>query len=100
MKINPAVPFGLAPKSCLITSGNCNREDEKIIGITFAVFTFTGNVDPNPPSWLPPWIFLEYCTGILLSASFKTIVKIIVPRITRKMITPAIITLLICLPAS
>ena len=50
-----------------------------MIGITFAVFTFTGNVDPNPPSWLPPWIFLEYCTGILLSASFKIIVRIIVP---------------------
>ena len=57
--------------SCLITRGNCNSEEEKMIGITFAVFTFTGNVDPNPPSWLPPWIFLEYCTGILLSASFK-----------------------------
>ena len=85
--------------SCLITSGNCNSEEEKMIGITFAVFTFTGNVDPNPPSWLPPWIFLEYCTGILLSASFKIIVRIIVPMITMKIITPAIITLLICLPS-
>ena len=65
------------------------REDAKMTGITPAVLTFRGMKLLCPPTILRPCIFLEYCTGIFLVASFRTITRTIVTRITAMMITAA-----------
>ena len=57
-------------------------EDAKITGITPAVLTFNGMLVAWPPTILRPTIFLEYWTGILLSASFKTTTKTTIAKRT------------------
>ena len=50
-------------------------EDAKMTGITPAVLTFSGITEALPPTRRLPCIFLEYCTGMFLVASFKMIVN-------------------------
>ena len=67
-------------------TGNCISDDAKIIGITPPVLTLRGILVEPPPTSLFPATFCEYCTGILLSASWRT-----TTRTTRAIIIAIII---------
>lgn len=79
--------------------GNCIMDDAKIIGITPAVLTFSGILLCCPPTSFLPCIFLEYCTGICLSASDKTITNTTTARTTPTITHPAIRAGPICFPS-
>ena len=82
--VPPVLPIKVA-----IIVGIDIREEAKITGITPAVFTFSGIWLDWPPTIFLPCIFFAYCTGILLSASFRRITRIIVTIITARMMIPA-----------
>ena len=75
-RISLPIPLPLSfPRKVAITIGNCIKDDEKIIGITPAVLTFSGILVDCPPYDLLPTTFWEYCTAILLSPSCRITVK-------------------------
>ena len=74
------------PTNDRIIDGKDMMDDAKMIGITPAVFTFSGILDDCPPTIFLPAIFLEYCTGILLSAPFRISTSTTTAMITTAMI--------------
>ena len=82
---NDPVPICPEKKIWIIIAGKAINDDANIIGITPAI---TGLIGINvfcPPYIFLPTIFLEYCTGIFLSAicTYTTaIINTITPIIT------------------
>ena len=76
-----------------IITGVDMMEEAKITGITPAVLIFNGMTEDCPPTIRLPCIFWEYCTGIRLSPSCRTITKTTMAPITaRIMIAVTIFT--------
>ena len=81
-----------------MTAGKDIMEDAKITGITPAVLTFSGILVDWPPISFLPTIFLEYWTGILLSAPLRISTRTTTRRITAAMISPARVPFAIVFP--
>src|SRR5699024_2244439 len=77
------------PMKVAIMPGKDMMEEAKIIGITPAVFTFSGIWELCPPTILLPTIFLEYWTGIFLCAPFRISTRTITARMIARMMTAA-----------